>query len=65
MPNTDDTMQINDELIEKWEPKIYKMLQNAYIEGWEMEDLVQEVRLTIIRAAKMYDPNRNASFDSY
>ena len=37
MPNIDYTMRINDDLIEKWEPKIYKMLQNAYIEGWEKE----------------------------
>ncbi|HAI41565.1 MAG TPA: hypothetical protein DCM40_27360 [Maribacter sp.] len=65
MPNIDDTMRINDDLIEKWEPKIYKMLQNAYIEGWEKEDLVQELRLTIIRAAKKYDSNRNASFHTY
>jgi len=65
MPNIDDTMQINDELIEKWEPKIYKMLQNAYIEGWEKEDVVQELRLTVIRAAKKYNPNKNASFHTY
>ena len=65
MPNIDDTMQINDELIEKWEPKIYKMLQNAYIEGWEKEDLVQELRLTVIRAAKKNNPNKNASFHTY
>ena len=49
MENIENTMQVNNELIEKWEPKIHKMLQNAYIEGWEKEDLVQELRLTIIK----------------
>ena len=39
--SVDDKMEINNELIEKWEPKIYRILKNAYIEGWEKEDLVQ------------------------
>ena len=63
--SVDDKMEINNELIEKWEPKIYRILKNAYIEGWEKEDLVQELRLTIIKAAKKYNPQKNTIFHTY
>jgi len=63
--SVDDKMEINNELIEKWEPKIYRILKNAYIEGWEKEDLVQELRLTIIKAAKKYNPEKNTIFHTY
>ena len=63
--SVDDKMEINNELIEKWEPKIYRILKNAYIEGWEKADLVQELRLTIIKAAKKYNPEKNTIFHTY
>ena len=58
-------MEINDTLIIQWEPKVQKMASQASIVGMEREDIAQELRLVICKAAKKYDPDRNASFHTY
>ena len=59
------TVDINNDLILKWEPKINKMVSNIYIQGYDRDDLAQELRLIVIKAAKLYKPNRNAIFHTY
>jgi len=58
-------MEIDNDLILKWEPKINKMVSNIYIQGFDRDDLAQELRLIVIKAAKLYKPNRNAIFHTY
>ena len=58
-------VQIDNDLILKWEPKINKMVSNIYIHGFDRDDLAQELRLIVVKAAKLYKPNRNAIFHTY
>ena len=58
-------MDINNDLILKWEPKINKMVSNIYIQGYDRDDLAQELRLIVLKAAKLYNPNRYAIFHTY
>jgi len=58
-------MQIDDNLINQWEPKINRMLQTTSIRGMDREDIAQELRISIIKAAKGFDPERNVSFHTY
>lgn len=58
-------VEIDNDLILKWEPKINRMVSNIYIQGYDRDDLSQELRLIVIKAAKLYNPNRNAIFHTY
>ena len=58
-------MEINNDLILQWEPKINKMLSNIYIQGYDKDDLAQELRMIVLKAAKLCKPNRNAIFHTY
>ena len=58
-------MEVNDELLQQWEPKIQKMCSNIWIPGFEREDLAQELRISVIKSARAYDENRGASFHTY
>tara|TARA_R110002020_G_scaffold293654_4_gene509371 strand:- start:595 stop:1149 length:555 start_codon:yes stop_codon:yes gene_type:complete len=58
-------MQIDDNLIRQWEPKINRMLQTTSIRGMDREDIAQELRISIIKAAKGFDPERKVSFHTY
>ena len=60
-----EQMKIDNDLILQWEPKINKMLSNIYIQGYDRDDLAQELRLIVLKAAKLYKPNRNAIFHTY
>ena len=42
-----------------------KMASKTSIVGMEQEDIAQELRLVICKAAKKYSPDRNASFHTY
>ena len=46
---------INDELIKQWEPKIHKILADTQVRGYSKEDLEQELRISIIKAAKGFN----------
>ena len=41
------------------------MVSNIYIYGYDRDDLAQELRLIVVKAAKIYNPNRNAIFHTY
>ena len=56
---------INDELIKQWEPKIHKILADTQVRGYSKEDLEQELRISIIKAAKEFNEDRGAIFHTY
>ena len=58
-------MQIDNNLILQWEPKINRMLQTTSIRGMDREDIAQELRISIMKAAKGFDPERKVSFHTY
>ena len=50
------------DLLDKWEPKVHSLLRNVSIRGWDYDDLVQFLRLEVLRAAKVFDVSRGVSF---
>ena len=58
-------MEIDDDLIKQWEPKINRMLSTYKINGLHRDDLAQELRICILKAAKRYDPDRQVTFHTY
>ena len=55
-------MEINNELVAQWEPKIQKMSSNSYVVGLDKEDLAQELRIALVKAARAYDDSKGAIF---
>ena len=41
-------MEINDDLVLKWEPKIQKMVSNVFVVGMERDDIAQELRISLL-----------------
>ena len=58
-------MEINDDLITQWEPKIQKMVSNVFVIGMDRDDIAQELRISLVKSAKAYDTNRGVSFHTY
>ena len=58
-------MEINDALILQWEPKIQKMVSTVFINGMDRDDIAQELRFAIMKAAKSYDDSRGVLFHTY
>ena len=58
-------MEINDELIVQWEPKIYKFLQTTFVLGMDTEDIAQELRIAIMKAAQNFDEDKGITFHTY
>ena len=58
-------MEINDDLIRQWEPKVQKMTSNTYIAGMDREDLAQELRLAVVKAAQGFEEDRGVLFHTY
>ena len=58
-------MEINDELILKWEPKIQRIASNTFIIGMDKDDIAQELRIALLKAAKAFDVNRGIIFHTY
>ena len=58
-------MDINDALISQWEPKVQKMASNTYILGMDREDLAQELRLAVVKAAQGFEEDRGVLFHTY
>ena len=58
-------MEINDDLIRQWEPKIVRMLSNTFVIGMDWDDLAQELRIAIMKAAHGFDEDRGVIFHTY
>ena len=58
-------IEINNELIETWEPKVQKIASSAFVLGMEREDIAQELRIAIIKAAKGFDDTFGTTFHTY
>ena len=58
-------MEIDNELVIKWEPKIQKMVSNVFVLGMDRDDIAQELRIALIKAARGFDENRGVIFHTY
>jgi len=58
-------MEINNDLITQWEPKIQKLLKDTYVINMDREDIAQELRIAIIKAAQGFDEDRGVIFHTY
>lgn len=58
-------MQIDNDLVAQWEPKVQKISSTTFIIGMDRDDLAQELRIVLVKAAKKFDPTRGVSFHTY
>ena len=58
-------MEIDNDLIKQWEPKINKMLQNTFVIGLDREDIAQELRIAIVKAAQGFNEDKGVLFHTY
>ena len=58
-------IEINDALITKWEPKVQKIASSAFVLDMDRDDIAQELRIAILKAAKGFDPLLGNSFHTY
>ena len=58
-------MEINNDLVEQWEPKIQKMVSSCFIVGLDNDDIAQELRISLIKAAKKFDSSKGVIFHTY
>lgn len=58
-------MEITDDLLGKWEPKVQRFLKTSFVLGMDKEDLGQELRFAILKAAQGFDETRGTSFHTY
>ena len=58
-------MDINDELIQQWEPKVQRLASNTYVVGYDRDDLIQELRIAIVKAAQGFEEDRGVLFHTY
>ena len=58
-------IEINNDLIKQWEPKIQSLLSNTFVMGLDREDLEQELRIAIIKAARGFNEDKGVLFHTY
>ena len=58
-------IEINDALITKWEPKVQKIASSAFVLDMDRDDIAQELRIAIIKAAKAFNKTHGAIFHTY
>ena len=58
-------IEVNDELIQQWEPKVQKMSSSSFVLGMDSEDIAQELRIAVIKAAKGFDVHQGVAFHTY
>ena len=58
-------MNIDDDLIQQWEPKVQRFVLSTYVAGWDREDLAQELRIAIVKAAQGFQEDRGVLFHTY
>ena len=59
------SIEINDELILQWEPKIQRLLANTFVRGLDKEDLEQELRIAIVKASRGFNSDKGVIFHTY
>ena len=60
------TIPIDNNLITTWEPKIQGLVNKYYVTGMDKDDLIQELRMVLMRCAEKYDNTKStASFHTY
>mgnify|MGYP003671784345 CR=1 FL=1 len=50
------SIEINDDLIVKWEPKVQKLASSVFVLDMDRDDIAQELRISILKAAKGFNP---------
>ena len=58
-------IEINDDLITQWEPEVQKIASSAFVVDMDRDDIAQELRIAIIKAAKGFNPSFGTSFHTY
>lgn len=58
-------IEVNDELIQQWEPKVQKMSSVSFVLGMDNEDIAQELRIAVVKAARGFDVNQGVGFHTY
>ena len=58
-------IEVNDELIQQWEPKVQKMSSASFVLGMDNEDIAQELRIAVVKAARGFDVNQGVGFHTY
>ena len=58
-------MEIDNDLVIKWEPKIQKLLTKTFIVGMDRDDIAQELRIAIIKAAQGFQEDKGVIFHTY
>ena len=58
-------MDIDNQLVAQWEPKIQKMMSNTFVIGMDRDDIAQELRIVLVKAARKFDASRGVSFHTY
>ena len=58
-------IEINDALIVQWEPKVQKLASSVFVLDMDRDDIAQELRIAILKAAKGFDPSLGTSFHTY
>ena len=59
------SVEINDDLIMKWEPKVQKLASSVFVLDMDRDDIAQELRIAILKAAKGFNPLVGTSFHTY
>jgi RNA polymerase sporulation-specific sigma factor len=57
--------QALQEVIERFRPFVIKTAMGIFISGMEMEDLIQEGYISIIRVIDKFDIGKNSCFTAY
>ena len=58
-------IEINDDLITQWEPKVQKLASAVFVLDMDRDDIAQELRIAILKAAKGFDSSLGTSFHTY
>ena len=58
-------MIINDALIEKWEPQVHKVARTMSVIDMDYDDIIQELRMGVMKAAKGYKEDSGVIFHTY
>ena len=58
-------MLIDNDLILQWEPKIQRKVANTFIVGMDRDDIAQELRIAITKAAKAFNKTHGTIFHTY